>query len=196
MSMWSAAILLFMVLDPFGNLPLFISALGGVPAARRRRVLLREMLIALGLLILCLFIGPYFLRLLQISDAALRVAGGLILFMISIKMVFGGTDQIFKDTPEGEPFIVPLAVPYTAGPSAIATLLLLVGQAPERWPTLLLSLLLAWCGTLAILLAAVRVAAMLGKRGLIAIERLMGLLLTAIAVEMVLRGALSILAPA
>ena len=93
--------------------------------------------------------------------------------MIAVKMVFGGAGQMFKDTPDGEPFIVPLAVPYVAGPSATATVLLLAGQEPGRWLAWLLAILLAWIATAAILLASTKLASFLGKRGLCAIERLM-----------------------
>jgi len=188
MSVISAGILLFMVMDPFGNTPLFLSVLEAVPMERRRRVVLRELLIALLILILFLFVGPHFLMALHISEPSLRIAGGIILFLIAIKMIFGGTDQMFKGTPERDPLIVPLAVPYVAGPSASATVLLLVGQEPSRWPEWLLSLFLAWMGTAVILLFSTKLAGFLGRRGLCAIERLMGLILTAISVEMLMQG--------
>jgi len=160
MSVISATILLFVVIDPFGNV----------------------------LLVAVLFAGPHFLSALQISQPSLRIAGGIILVLIAIKMVFGGTGKMFKETPEGEPLIVPLAVPYVAGPSATATVLLLAGQEPTRWPAWLLSVFLAWMAAAAILLSSTKLAFLLGKRGLCAIERLMGLILTAVAVEMFLGG--------
>jgi multiple antibiotic resistance protein len=188
MSVISATILLFVVMDPFGNIPLFLSALDAVPVKRRRRVLTRELSVALLILVAFLFAGPYFLAALQISQPALRIAGGIILILISIKMVFGGTEQMFKGTPKGEPLIVPLAVPYIAGPSAIATVLLLAGQEPGRWGAWLLAIFLAWLGTAGVLLLSGKLAFFLGKRGLCAIERLMGLILTAVSVEMFLGG--------
>jgi multiple antibiotic resistance protein len=146
------------------------------------------MLIAFAFLIGFLFSGPFILSTLHISQSALHIAGGIILFLIAIKMVFGGADQLLKESPDGEPFIVPLAVPLIAGPSAIATLLLLVGQAPGRWPAWLLAVCIAWFGTAVILISSSKLASLLGKRGLCAIERLMGLLLTAVSVEMFLGG--------
>jgi len=190
----SAGILLFLVMDPFGNIPLFLSVLSTVPAERRRRIVMRELLIALLILVVFLFAGPYFLMALRISEPALRIAGGIILFLIAIKMVFGGTEQMFADTPDGEPLIVPLAVPYVAGPSATATVLLLVGQEPGRRPEWLLSLALAWLANVVVLLSAPKIAAVMGRRGLCAIERLMGLILTTISVEMLLRGILTVFA--
>ena len=188
MSVISAAILLFVVMDPFGNMPLFVSVLETLPPERRKRVLARELMIALVLLVACLFVGPYFLSMLHISAPSLGIAGGIILFLIAIKMVFGGTDQMFKDVPDGEPLIVPLAVPCVAGPSATATILLLVGQEPDRWPEWLLAIILAWAVGAFFLSFSTKIAAVLGKRVLCAIERLMGLMLTAISIEMLLNG--------
>jgi multiple antibiotic resistance protein len=188
MSIISACLLLFMVMDPFGNTPFFLSVLKTVPKERRKRVIIRELLIALLILMVFLFVGPYFLRVLQISEPSVRIAGGLVLFLIALKMIFGGTQEMFKGTPEGEPLIVPLAVPAIAGPSTVATILLLVGQEPGRWPEWLLSLCLAWLSTAVILLSSTELARFLGERGLTAIERLMGLILTAISVEMFLQG--------
>ena len=188
MSVISACILLFMVMDPFGNTPFFLSILKTFPKERQKRVIIRELLIALLILMVFLFVGPYFLRVLQISEPSLRIAGGLVLFLIAIKMIFGETQEMFKGTPEGEPLIVPLAVPAIAGPSTVATILILVGQEPSRWPAWLLSLSLAWLSTAVILLSSTELARFLGERGLTAIERLMGLILTAISVEMFLKG--------
>ena len=188
MSIMSVSILLFMVMDPFGNVPFFVSALDGVAAERRRRVMIRELLVALAILSACLFVGPFFMKSMQVSEPSLRIAGGIILFLIAMKMVFGGADELFKDAPDGEPFVVPLAVPYLAGPSAIATLMVLVGQEPDRWPAWLTALFIAWAAAAVILLASTRLAKLLGKRALYAIERLMGLILTALSVEMVLVG--------
>ena len=188
MTLVSATILLFVVMDAFGNLPLFVSALDAVPEGRRQKVIVRELLVAFTILVASLFLGPYIMVALQISSSSLGIAGGIILFMIAVKMVFGGTRKLFTETPAGEPFIVPLAVPYVAGPSATATVLLLVGQYPGRWPEWLLALALASLANAAILLLATRLIPFLGARGLCAIERLMGLLLTAVAVEMFLGG--------
>ena len=188
MSIISACILLFMVMDPFGNMPFFLSVLKAVPQERQRRVIMRELLIALLILTLFLCIGPYFLSLLQISEFSLYIAGGIVLFLIAVKMIFGGTLEMFKGTPEGEPLIVPLAVPAIAGPSTVATILLLVGQEPARWAEWLLALGLAWLCSAVILLSSTDLARFLGERGLTAIERLMGLILTAVSVEMFLKG--------
>lgn len=188
MTILSAAILLFLVMDPVGNIPLFVTLLGDMEPWRARRVVLRELLIAVGVLILFLFGGQVLLEVLQISEPALSIAGGLILFLIALKMIFGSARDIFQESPEGEPFIVPLAVPMIAGPSAAATVLLLMARDPDRWLHWLAALLAAWLASGIILLAAVSVARVPGRRVLSAAERLMGMLLTTVAVQMFLSG--------
>ena len=188
MTMVSAAILLFLVLDPLGNILLFVAALKGVPAARRVRVVTRELLIAYAVMVLFLFTGEHLLHALSISGPALTIAGGLVLFLIALRMVFPSTDHSLAESIAGEPFLVPLAIPYVAGPSALATLLLLMSREPQRWPEWLLALTCAWLASAAILVMGGRLGKFLGKRGLLALERLMGLLLVALAVQMSLEG--------
>jgi len=175
MTIISAALLLFLVMDPLGNIPLYLSALKNVEPARRTKVILRELCIALFIMVIFLFSGQAFLSALHISEPALTVTGGVILFLIALKMIFpqGNQDKALEE----EPFIVPLAIPYVAGPSALATLLLIMNNEPDRWPDWLAALFLAWGLTGVILLCATPLAKILRNRGLIAIERLMGLAL-------------------
>ncbi len=194
MSLLSATVLLFMVMDPFGNAPLFLCVLQGVPAERRQRVIIRELLIALGVLVVFLLFGHHLLALLSISESSLGIAGGIILFLIAIKMIFGSLQEAFDGDPDGEPLIVPLAIPSVAGPSAIATALLLMAREPTNWLLWLLALLIAWLSTAVILLLAAQLDRLLGERGLLALQRLMGLILTVIAVEMFVDGFRSVLA--
>ncbi len=189
----SATILLLLITDPLGNIPIFASALKVVPAARRPRVILREVLIAFGLLLAFMFVGDAFLRVMNLSQLALQLAGAVVLFLIALRMVFPpppGPDE----ESAAEPLIVPLAVPALAGPSALATVLLLVSQAPERrWEWVAaLSVTMAVCAL--VLVLAERIQRWVGPRVLQAFERLMGLILVAVAVEMLLRG-LKSLAP-
>ena len=193
MTILSAALLLFLVMDPISNVPFFLTALRDVEPRRQRWVTIRELLIALSVMILFLFLGPFALEFLQISEPALTVAGGVILFLISLKMVFPTMTAIPVQEVQGEPLIVPLAVPYVAGPSVLASVLLIMSREPERWLEWLVALVLAWLGTAGILLSATSLRRVLGKRGLIAVERLMGMVLTAIAVEMLLTGLRSFL---
>ena len=188
MSLFSASILIFLVMDPFGNSPVFLSVLKEVPRQRRQKAIVRELLIALAVLLSFLIAGPHLLKTLHISEPSLRIAGGIILFLIAIKMVFGKGGDMFSGSPEQEPFIVPLAIPCLAGPSAIATVTLLTGQEPDRWREWVVSLLLAWIVTSIILLCSTRLDRILGEKGMSALQHLMGLLLTALAVEMFIQG--------
>jgi len=183
----SATVLLLLITDPFGNIPVFASALRQVPPERRAWVILREHLIAFGLLLAFMFVGEGFLRVMGLRDTSLQLAGGVVLFLIALRMIFpppAGHEPEYQ----GEPLIVPLAIPAIAGPSALATVILLVSRAPERR--------LEWIGALAltitlgalVLLLAERIQRFLGQRFVVAMERLMGLILVAVAVEMVVRA--------
>jgi MarC family membrane protein len=183
----SATILLLLITDPLGNIPIFANALKSVAPERRSRVILREVLIAFALLLLFMFVGERFLRLMNLSDLALQLAGGVVLFLIALRMIFPPPASESARI-QGEPLIVPLAIPALAGPSALATVMLLVSQAPERR--------LEWVGALTVtmgvcavvLVLAERIQRVLGERVVMAFERLMGLILVAMAVEMLLRG--------
>jgi MarC family membrane protein len=195
MTISSAAILLFLVLDPLGNILLFSAALQAVPPARRAKVVTRELLIAYAILVAFLFVGEPLLRVLGISGPALTIAGALVLFLIALRMVFPSNETTLTETVRGEPLIVPLAIPYVAGPSALATVLLLMNREPARWPEWLAALTLAWLASTIILVSGSRIGAFLGQKGLVALERLMGLLLVALAVQMFLEGLRGALRP-
>lgn len=183
----SATILLLLITDPLGNIPLFANALRSVPPERRPWVILREVLIAFGLLLVFLFFGAQFLQVMSLSDLSLQIAGGVVLFLIALRMIFP-PPRTAEATPVVEPLIVPLAIPALAGPSAMATVMLLVAQAPERR----LEWVAALCVTMAVcavvLLLAERIQRIVGERVVMAFERLMGLVLVAISVEMLIRG--------
>lgn len=184
----SAFILLLLVLDPLGSLPIFISVMRGVAPERKRWVAVREVVLAFIALAAFMFAGDAFLRVMHLSERSLEVAGGVILLMIAIRMIFGSGESIYAAESEREPFIFPLAVPLMAGPSAMATVLLLASRQPDR--------MVEWVGALScamvvsgvILLAADRIRRLLGDSVVSALEKLMGLVLTAIAVEMILAG--------
>jgi multiple antibiotic resistance protein len=189
MTAFSAAILLFFVMDPIGNIPLFLAALRPVDPARRLWVVGRELLIAYGLLVGFLYAGRPLLSVLGISEPALTMAGGIVLFLIAIKMVFPTTHGSLGEPVDGEPFVVPLAIPYIAGPSALATVLLMTSRDPGRHTEWLMAVSLAWLASAAILLLGATLSRFLGEKGITAIERLMGMLLVASAVQMFLDGA-------
>ena len=183
----SATILLLLITDPLGNIPIFANALKSVPIARRPRVILREVLIAFVLLLAFMFLGDGFLRVMNLSQLSLQLAGAVVLFLIALRMVCPPPPAPAEETTT-EPLIVPLAVPALAGPSALATVLLLVSQAPERrWEWVAaLSVTMAVCAL--VLVLAERIQQWVGPRVLQAFERLMGLVLVAVAVEMLLRA--------
>jgi len=188
MTLLSAAVLLFLVMDPLGNVPFFLSTLRQVDPGRVRRVIVRELLIALAVLVFFLFAGRYVLAVLQISEPALSLAGGVILLLIALRMIFPSGERSMREEVEGEPFVVPLAIPYVAGPSAFATELLLMSREPERWPVWLAALLVAWAASALIIYFGSGMRRLLGDKGLVAIERLMGMILVTVAIQMVMTG--------
>lgn len=188
MELVSVAFTLFLVMDPLGNIPLFLSALREVPPARRRVVLVRELLIAYAVLVACLLVGPPLLRSLRLDQEAISIAGGIVLFLIALRMIFPAEGATMVESVEGEPFIVPLAIPLLAGPSALSAILVLARTAPERTPYWLAALTLAWAASAAILLSSSLFYRVLKRRGLIALERLMGMILVMLAVQMFLDG--------
>lgn len=193
----SAAVLLILIMDPLGNVPVFLSVLKDTPEHRRHRIILREMCVALGVLMLFLFFGGPVMKGLGLEAEAISIGGGIVLFLIAIRMIFPPErGSITGHQPDGEPFIVPLAIPLVAGPSTMAALMLFVQTQPGLLWHWFAALLLAWGVTAGILFAAPELYRLLKARGLIAMERLMGMLLVIIAVQMLLDGIKSYLAAA
>ena len=188
MTVTSAAILLFLVMDPLGNIPFFLSALKNVPAQRQTRIIVRELLIALLALVLFLFLGRYALDAMNLSASSLGVAGGVVLMLIALRMIFPTREHVHDEDLSSEPLVGPLASPAVAGPSSLALVLLMNAQDPARWPEWLLAVGAAWLATSVILLFGARLSRVMGRRGLMAMERLMGLILVTIAVQMMLTG--------
>lgn len=186
--LFSATILLVLVIDPFGNVPIVVAAMKGVAPERHARIIVRECAAAYAILVVFMLGGRKFLQWLHLSEESLTIAGGIILFLIAIRMVFPRPEGIFGDPPGTEPFLVPLAIPSIAGPSAAATVLLMASRDPARIATWIVALTLAMAATTLVLAAADRLQRLLGERAMIALERLMGLVLTALAVEMLLAG--------
>ncbi len=188
MSIYSAAITLVFVMDPLGNIPVFLSALSHVETKRRYWVILRESIFAFLILCAFLFFGDNILSGLGISQQALSISGGIILFLIAIKMIFPPEENGRLEKNSVEPFIVPLAIPLIAGPSALAMVMLFASQSQNHLSDSFIALIIASTISTLILLIAPQLRRLLGQRGLIAIERLMGMILTAIAVQMFLGG--------
>lgn len=192
-SVFSAAVVLFFVMDPLGNTPLFLSLLKDLPAKRRRYIIARELLIALGIMLTFLFFGQGLLNLLELEQESVTIAGGIVLMIIGLRMVFPTKDGVMGDQTGGEPFIVPLAIPLIAGPSALATLILMVHSDPNALGKWISALMLAWGSAALVLSAAPFLYSLLKERGLSALERLMGMLLIMIAVQMLLNGLQTVL---
>jgi multiple antibiotic resistance protein len=187
MDFLSATVMLFLIMDPLGNIPVFNSILANLPEGQRRRTVLRELIIALVVLMLFLLAGQQFLTVLGLQQSSLSITGGVILFLIALNMVFPNKGVHIEEERD-EPFIVPLAIPLIAGPSTIAALLLLAKSHPERLWKWTGALLLSWFLVALILLVSSRIMELIGRRGLRAVERLMGMLLAMIAVQMLLNG--------
>ena len=189
-TLWATAITLFLIMDPLGNVPIFLVVLERVAEHRRRYIILRELIIALIVMLLFLFAGPAMLRTLGISPEAVAIAGGLVLLIIAIRMIFplrGSSVMGDDDEDNGEPLLVPLAIPLLAGPSLLATMMLRVNSGNILQHTLP-ALLLAWAASAVILLASPFLYRIFGNRGLKAMERLMGMVLICISVQMLLNA--------
>ena len=186
MDILSATLLLLTIMDPLGNVATFVSALRPVPPEKRLRVIARELVVALVILVAFLFAGPWLLSLLHLKQEALFISGGIVLFLIALKMIFPPSKH--DEEPMSEPFIVPLATPMVAGPSVLAMLLVLVSTQPEHLWRWFAALLIAWGLTAAVLLSAPAIARVLKDKGSLAVERLMGMLLVMVAVQMFLNG--------
>lgn len=184
----SATILLLLITDPVGNIPVFANALKHVAPERRARVILREILIAFFLLLTFMFVGEGFLRVMNLSELSLQIGGGVILFLIALRMVFPPPAAEEAEILT-EPLIVPLAIPAIAGPSALATVLLLVSQQPERRLEWIAALCVTMVISAVVLVSAERIQRIVGPHLVTAVERLMGLVLVSVAIEMMLRGA-------
>ena len=192
-SIISVALVLLFVIDPFGNVPIILSVLKEVPKERKRRIILREMLIGLVILFIFLFFGQKFLNLFGLQTEAVTIAGGIILFVIGIKLIFPPPKGQSIYGGEGEPFVVPIAMPMIAGPSALATLMVMAESSPLSLPMISIAVLAAWLVTMMVLLAAPFLLKVLKDKGLQALERLMGMLLLIMAVQMFINGVFSLL---
>lgn len=187
-SVWSAAVLLFFLMDPLGNIPVLLTVLKDIDVKRQRVIIAREMIIALGILIIFLFAGKPLLNFLHLQQEAVTISGGIILLIIGLRMIFPKPEGIMGHQPGGEPFLVPIAIPLIAGPSILAMLILMTQSNPGNMTNWFLALLVAWGATAGILLAAPFLLRFLKHRGLTALERLMGMILVMMAVQMLING--------
>jgi multiple antibiotic resistance protein len=188
MTLLSAVVMLLLVMDPVGNAVNAVVLMREVPPARRPFVVVRESLIALAILLAFLWGGRYLLEVLSIREPILTVAGGVVLFLIAIRMIFTPKDGIFGAGPAGEPFVVPLATPFLAGPSAMAVVLLLASSNPGRLVDWTIALGIVWLVIVVSLLVGGWLGRVLGDRGATAVQKLMGMILTAVAIQLLFSG--------
>jgi len=188
MTVLAAILLLIIIMDPIGNVPVFLSILKNIPMERRKIIIIRELIIAFLILLFFMFVGRFVLQLLQIEQSSLGIAGGIILFIIAIRMIFPGTKPMFSHNDESEPLVVPLAIPMLAGPSAIAAVILFMAQEPNRWVEWTFVVFVASLISGIILISSEALGRKLGNRALIAIERLMGIFLIMVSVDFILDG--------
>ncbi len=188
MTVLAAIFLLIIIMDPIGNVPVFLSILKNIPLERRKKIIIRELIIAFAILLFFMFVGRFLLLILQIEQSSLGIAGGIILFIIAIRMIFPGTKPMFTHNEESEPLVVPLAIPMLAGPSAIAAVILFMAQEPSRWIEWIFVVFVASLISGIILLSSEALGSKLGNRALTAIERLMGIFLIMVSVDFVLDG--------
>jgi multiple antibiotic resistance protein len=184
----SIFVTLLLIMDPFGNIPIFLPILERIPEGRRRKVLVRELLLALVVIVLAVLGGQTVMSFLGLREQSVSIAGGIILFLIALRMVFPAFKSPSTDEIEGEPFLVPLAIPMIAGPSLLAVLLLFSSSVEGGLFQLLLAAILAWSTVFVILFSSTFLYKVLSKRGLVALERLMGMVLIAVAVQLLMDG--------
>lgn len=190
MTLFWIAISLFLVMDSVGNIPLYMSILKDIPHKRQFIIILREMVIALFVIILFNFAGDGLLRLLHIHPQTVEIAGGLILFLLSLKMIFPSEQESESSYKKiKEPFIVPLAIPLVAGPAVLATVMLFSRKVDNSF-IMISAIFLSWVASLLILLASPFLSKILKEKGLMALERLMGFILVLLSVEMFVNGVL------
>lgn len=185
--LFTISLSLFLLMDPIGNIPIYVSVLKNLPPNRQRYIIIREKLIALAVILFFYFAGKYFLLYLNISPSTVQIAGGIILFLISLKMIFPRESKVYDEDAQEDPLIVPLAIPLIAGPSVLAAVMLYSRQE-LNWRINILAICIAWLVSTCILILSPNLKRFLGKRGLSALERLMGLILTLIAIQMFLEG--------
>ncbi|NGX38774.1 MAG: hypothetical protein KR126chlam1_00085 [Chlamydiae bacterium] len=174
-------------MDAIGNVPIFLSVLKELDPQRQRFVIIRELLLALLIIIAFYFIGDYLLKLLHISQEAVMISGGIILFLIAIKLIFPKKGDEMQWDKSKEPFLVPLAIPLVSGPAVLAAVMLYSHQEVSMWITMG-AILIAWTASTLILISSIPLKKLLGERGLLACEKLTGLLLVMIAVQMFIDG--------
>ena len=166
MNLYTMTVTIFLVLDALGNIPAYLSILNHVDPARHFRIILRESIFALITLTVFLFAGKYIMAGLGLSEQALGITGGIVLFIIAIRLIFPPEDKQKDLEPTNEPFLVPMAIPLFAGPATMAVILLLADKENGHIGFVFIALLLAWAASTILLLASTQLSKLLGKKAL------------------------------
>lgn len=190
MPFYAVVLSLFFVLNALGNIPLFLGLLARYDMKRQRKIIIRELVIALFILLSFNFFGDKILQILGISEPIIGIAGGILLFIIALGMIFPKAER--AEAPKQEPLIVPLATPVVAGPGAIATTMVYSEQFSTPW-IMAAAIILAWIPSLIVLLLSSNIKYFLGARGLTACERLGGMLISLVAVQMCSSGVIRLI---
>lgn len=185
--LFTVIVILFLIMDPIGNISSFLHMVQELPPRRVRWVVFREMLIALIFMLVFNFLGEYIFVVLQLDKPTVEVASAIVLFLTAIKILFPASNSLRANLPVGEPFIIPLAVPLIAGPSLLATIMLLAHLETSQ-SGMLLAIIIAWVLAMLVLLSARQLQRYLGSNGLMAGERLTGMLLVMLAIQRGMEG--------
>lgn len=187
MSLFTISLALFLIMDPLGNLNSYLSLVNGLPASRQKFIVVREMSIALGVMLLFNFLGEHIFFFLSLSETTVRLSSGVILFLIGIKILFTSSDNPRANLPEGEPFIFPLAIPLIAGPGLLATIMLFAHLEPSLLE-MFAAIVIAWIAAVLVFVFGKQIKRILGQNGLLACERLIGMILVLISIQRILEG--------
>lgn len=187
MSIIQLALIFFIVTNPIGNSPTIIALIKDYTVKQQQKILFREAMFSMLLAIFFLFLGEIFLQCLSIQNYALTTSGGMLLFIVALKMIFASQEEAKEEGPKQEPYIVPIATPLLSG-AGLLTMIMLYSKQEANDIKIFLAILLAWIGVTIVLVTAPYLQIILGKRGLLALEQLMGMLLAMIAMEMIVQG--------
>lgn len=187
MSVFEIALALFLVANPIGNAPAFVAIVKNFDFKRQRIILFRESIFSFLLALFYLFVGEKFFTLLQIQPYAISLAGGTVLFLIALSMIFPPAEVNGKDGLPQEPFIVPIAIPLISGGGVLSTIMYFSSQV-QNLPLMFTAVVIAFIGVTAVVVSSAYLQRILGKRGLIALEQLMGMILALISAEIFVKG--------
>lgn len=184
----SIALIYFLVANPIGNSPTVLTLVKHYDFDRQKKILFRETMISLLIALFFQFFGELFLSLLKISDFTLTLTGGIVLFILALQMIFHKPEVEGSATTKQEPFIVPIAIPLISGPG-LMTMIMVTSREEANNFKISLAILIAWFGVTLVLVGAPYLQKLIGKRGMDAMEQVMGMILGLISMNMIVNGA-------